>query len=69
MVAKNKTLQWDCKYLTKDPGIYVTQQYSKIYIIFISGFYGGRGGGSPKWKHDKYEEVVQMEEPSSTTDI
>ena len=47
---------------------YVTQQYSRNYIIFISGFYGGRGGGSPKWKHDKYEEVVQMEEPSSTTD-
>ena len=50
------------------PWFYVTQQYSRIYIIFISGFYGGRGGGSPKWKHDKYEEVVQMEEPSSTTD-
>merc|ERR1712126_783069 len=29
-------------------------------------FYGNKGGSSPKWKHDKYEEVVQMEEPSST---
>ena len=37
-------------------------------LIYISGFYGNRGGNSPKWKHDKYEEVVQMEEPSSTTD-
>ena len=52
----------------KQTWFYVTQQYSRIYIILISGFYGGRGGGSPKWKHDKYEEVVQMEEPSSTTD-
>ena len=40
-----------------------------IKICFlISGFYGNKGGSSPKWKHDKYEEVVQMEEPSSTTD-
>ena len=41
---------------------------SKIYLIYILGFYGNKGGSSPKWKHDKYEEVVQMEEPSSTTD-
>ena len=40
-----------------------------IKICFlILGFYGNKGGSSPKWKHDKYEEVVQMEEPSSTTD-
>merc|ERR1711894_255187 len=31
-------------------------------------FYGNKGGSSPKWKHDKYEEVAQLEEPSSTTD-
>ena len=41
----------------------------EIFLFtFISGFYGNKGGSSPKWKHDKYEEVVQMEEPSSTTD-
>ena len=43
--------------------------FVEIFLFtFISGFYGNKGGSSPKWKHDKYEEVVQMEEPSSTTD-
>ena len=41
---------------------------SKDLFVLILGFYGNKGGSSPKWKHDKYEEVVQMEEPSSTTD-